>query len=119
MFSIHRLVAYAFLWFDIFDPEILVLHKDDNKLNNNIENLKLWTSQDNTNDAFTNWKFNVSSWDSHYRTKVTQEQKSEIKSLYSEGGLEQWRIWKIYGVGQGVISRILNDKTKKKSTRKL
>lgn len=56
MFYLHRLVAQAFLWLDINNPKILVCHKDDNPLNNNIKNLFLWTSKDNIQDMIRKWR---------------------------------------------------------------
>lgn len=50
MFKISRLVALWFLWLDINDNKICVCHKDDNILNNRVDNLFLWTHTDNSQD---------------------------------------------------------------------
>jgi len=50
MFSIHRLVAQAFLWLNIDDSKMLVCHRDDNPSNNYLNNLFLGTHQDNMDD---------------------------------------------------------------------
>jgi len=62
-YSIHRLVAQAFLWLDITKTKILVCHKDDIKTNNHKDNLFLWTHSDNAMDSsnkgrhFNKWRF--------------------------------------------------------------
>ncbi len=57
-FSVHRLVAQAFLWLNIDDKTIYVCHKDDNTSNNRVDNLFLWTCQDNVNDMLRKWRSN-------------------------------------------------------------
>ena len=116
--SVHRLVAYCFLWLDIFDTKSVVRHWDDNWFNNNVSNLSLWTAKDNVWDCIKRWRYRCSKGESHYLCKLTNKDIEEIKLLYSKWGIAQWRIWEIYWVGQDVISRIINDKTKKKSQRK-
>lgn len=49
-FKIHRLVAQAFKWLDINNPNIVVRHIDDKKYNNYSRNLKLWTQTQNMKD---------------------------------------------------------------------
>lgn len=56
IFRSHRLVAQAFLWLDINNKKILVCHKDDNIENNKIDNLFLWTHQDNMDDMKNKWR---------------------------------------------------------------
>lgn len=46
-YTIHRLVAQAFLGLDIKDSEIEIDHIDDNKINNKLENLQLVTGREN------------------------------------------------------------------------
>jgi len=53
---VHRLVAQAFLWLDIHNRKILVCHKDDNSLNNTIDNLFLWSQKDNLQDMSKKWR---------------------------------------------------------------
>lgn len=61
--KVGRLVAQAFLWLDINDSKIFVCHKDDNPLNNNVDNLFLWTAKDNYDDMVSKWrKNNFTSW---------------------------------------------------------
>lgn len=55
-FKVCRLVAQAFLWLDYNDKYTLVCHKDDNGMNNHIDNLFLWTHKDNTQDSISKWR---------------------------------------------------------------
>jgi hypothetical protein len=50
VYRVHRLMGYVYLWLDINDSYMFVCHKDDNPLNNNINNLFLWTNSDNMKD---------------------------------------------------------------------
>ena len=113
-FLTHRLVAYAFLGLDIFDSNTLVLHKDDNWYNNHIDNLSLGSHQDNTDDMISKWRWRYAGWDTHYRTKITKAQKEEIKLLYSKWGIVQRRIWEMYWIRQDRVSRIVNEREKKR-----
>jgi hypothetical protein len=71
----HRLVAQTFLWLNINDDKMFVCHKDDNPLNNTVENLFLWTHQDNMDDMVNKWrnwclwKF----WKLHHNSKKTNQ----------------------------------------------
>lgn len=78
--SVHRLVWQAFLWLNISDTKIFVCHKDDNPLNNNVDNLFLWTRSDNMRDCVNKWRLyllwqNQSGWDNHNSTSVLQYNK--------------------------------------------
>lgn len=53
---VSRLVAQWFLWLNIEDSKTLVCHKDDNVENNKLENLFLWSHQDNSNDCSSKWR---------------------------------------------------------------
>lgn len=53
----HRLVWEAFLWLDINNKKDLILHKDNDKTNNRVNNLKIWTNQENTNQCIREWRF--------------------------------------------------------------
>lgn len=53
---VHRIVAKAF----IQNPNNLpiVMHLDNNTLNNNVTNLKWWTNKDNTDQMWNEWRAN-------------------------------------------------------------
>lgn len=48
---LHRVVAYAFLQYDAWNPDIVINHIDNNGLNNNIMNLEIVTTRQNTHHA--------------------------------------------------------------------
>lgn len=76
---VHRLVWQAFLWLDITDTKMFVCHKDDNPLNNRVDNLFLWTAKDNSQDMVNKWRHGHS-WKiwklNHNSKKVKQYTKS-------------------------------------------
>ena len=72
-FSIHRLIAQAFFWLDIDNKDVLVCHKDDNTLNNKVENIFLWTHKDNMVDM-----------------------SKKHRSWY------QWKLWKLHPLSRQV-----------------
>lgn len=47
--KVHKLVAECFLNHTSYGFELVVNHKDFNRLNNNVENLEIVTSRENTN----------------------------------------------------------------------
>ena len=55
-FRSSRLLAGAFHWLDINDKSIFVCHKDDDPLNNRVDNLFLWTHKDNMRDMVKKWR---------------------------------------------------------------
>ena len=112
-FAVHRLVAYIFLWLDIFDSKQFVIHLDDNWLNNNVNNLEVWDNSLNAIDSVNKWRWNSPEWENHYRCKLTDTEIETIKLLYSKWGIAQRRIWEIYWVWQDHISRIINNKVRK------
>lgn len=75
--KIHRLVALHF----ICDSNLVVNHKDTNKSNNNLYNLEFTTVKDNNLHARNNVKFNLIKGKDHYRFKLTDEIKQEIKAM--------------------------------------
>jgi len=54
--KIHRLVGYAFLGLDIDNPKIQIDHKDDDKTNNKLDNLRIATNSENCAAAKTRRK---------------------------------------------------------------
>lgn len=49
-YRVNRLMGLVFLWLAINNPKICVCHKDDNPLNNRLDNLFLWTMKENMQD---------------------------------------------------------------------
>ena len=70
--AMHRLIAESFIWNIEWK---VVCHKDDNPLNNNIDNLFIWTQKDNLQDmsnkwrSYNQWKF----WKHHDLSKKVNQ----------------------------------------------
>jgi len=62
-----------------FDWKMCVCHKDDNRLNNNLQNLFLWTQKDNVYDCIKKWrrhKFIV--WPMKWKTWILNKKSKKI-----------------------------------------
>lgn len=79
-FHIHVFVALAWIGPKPF-PKAMVLHKDDNKMNNHVDNLYYGTCRDNAMDAIRNGKMPPILGERHGRTKYTNEQIAYAKYL--------------------------------------
>lgn len=81
---IHRLVWQAFLWLDINNNKMFVCHKDDNPLNNHVDNLFLGTHQDNVDDMIKKWRQLKYKWRNNWElspvSTITNEQARNIIS---------------------------------------
>lgn len=68
---IHRIVASAFLWLELYSfgdrkTSVCVLHKNDIRNDNRVENLFLGTVKDNFHDMVNKWRYVARSWSSHH-----------------------------------------------------
>ena len=86
--KIHRLVAEAY----IPNPNNLpvVMHLDDNPLNNRLENLKWGTQKDNVNDSIINGKHSMPPYGSGLNSP---------RSLLSNNPRKQRRIHRLFSLG--------------------
>ena len=73
-FSIHRLVAEAFL--DGFDKQFIIDHIDRNKTNNNIENLRMVTA---TESCLNRGIWGKSKYKGTYFSKTRGDWRSQIR----------------------------------------
>jgi hypothetical protein len=71
-----RLVAQAFHWLDINNKKIYVCHKDDNPLNNRVDNLFLWSQKDNMQDKVD--KNRQTKWEDTHLSSITNNQAKEV-----------------------------------------
>ncbi len=76
--GVHVLVALAFLGPKPF-PKAEVLHKDDNRSNNHISNIRWGTHQDNMLDCVKNGKPRPKN------ARLTPEEVRHIRKLHKEG----------------------------------
>ncbi len=84
-----------------------VLHEDDVKSNNDPANLYYGTERQNSDDAFRNGGRLRGSGCS--QAKLSEADIAEMRRLYT-GGTRQRALASRFGVGQGLISRIVNGK---------
>jgi hypothetical protein len=89
---------------------LCVLHKCDNPSCVNPDHLFLGTKMDNHCDMVDKGRRASFVGASNGRAKLTQEQVSVVKELYSTGRLTQREIGKLYGVTDVVVSYILSGK---------
>jgi hypothetical protein len=101
--KVHRLVAEAF----IPNPDNLpcVCHKDDNPLNNNVNNLWWGTFDDNLKDMSRKDRSTrgVKNWN----TKLTEQDVLNIKNLRAVTGEGARKISKRLGVSESAVDGIL------------
>jgi hypothetical protein len=109
-FSIHRLVANAFIPNPDNKPN--VNHIDGNKLNNKVENLEWVTQGENLQHAIKSGTL-VLDGPNNPTAAFTKEQVIEIRELYSKGNLSRREIANIYGVSKSPIDNMLSKRTYK------
>ena len=102
---VHRLVAEAFLGPQP-TPKHVVMHLDDNGLNNRVDNLKWGTHKENMEDM--RLKSRQAKGEKIDNSKITESQAKQIKSMLKEdkrfGRLR--RISRALGVSYGVVTQI-------------
>lgn len=78
-FDVHRLVAETF----IDKTDVIVNHKDGNKLNNNVENLEWMSHQSNMTHAKENGLLSLG--EKNGRSKLKEKDVISIREKYSDG----------------------------------
>ena len=107
--KVHRLVAQTF----VPNPDNLplVMHLDDNPLNNNDCNLKWGTHQDNMDDMYKKGRQNQSKGEKQHLSKLIEQQVLEIREKYIPIIYSTTKLAKEFNVNQSTIERIVNRKT--------
>lgn len=88
-YQVHRLVYCVFndldynfgLCEDMSEATWLVCHKDNNPLNNRLDNLYMWTQKENMQQCIDEWRFKFMEtryWEDVHNSKLTEEQVQEI-----------------------------------------
>ncbi len=106
MFSIHRLVALAFL----LNPEgkRQVNHKDFNKANNRLDNLEWATPKENTDHANLSKGQKRYRGDEHKSSKITDAQVAQIRHLRKTSNITMAELAKMFGISQPHVSQIIS-----------
>lgn len=105
---VHRLVAMTYLPND--EGKSFVLHKNDVKHDNRVENLYWGTKKQNRADAFRNGvaKMPNLKGEGHGQAKITEDDALEIRKRYNEGDITQKALAEEYGLTQQGVSDIIN-----------
>jgi len=104
-YLISRLVASTFLWLDINDTKMFVCHKDDNPLNNSVDNLFLWTAKENYDDCRNKWRTAIN--EMLPQTRLNTDMIKFIRD--SKWKISQTILSKMFNVNPCHISRIQNN----------
>lgn len=86
----------------------LVLHKDDDPRNNEIDNLRWGDAADNAHDAIRNKKWNPPRGEGSGTAKLTESKVKEMRLLYEGGGISYKQLAEQYGISPMQACRIIN-----------
>jgi hypothetical protein len=105
----HRLVGEAFL----LNPQNLpmVLHKDNNKLNNRVDNLEWGDGFKNMQDAVKTGAIVANKGEDVYCSRLTEQQVLEIRRLYGTGNYTMAEIGEMFGHSYRNISDVVRGKS--------
>lgn len=116
---IHRLVAENFIPNNDDLPQ--VNHIDGNKMNNSVDNLEWVSCSDNIRHAVMNNlmpnHYYAYNGETNPRCKLTDNQISEIRNLYSQG-IKSPMLSKMFGVSKSHICAIVKHKIRNKGSEK-
>jgi len=106
----HRLVAQAFI--PNPDNYPVVMHLDDDKVNNHVENLRWGTQKDNIRDMYSKGRGGDKGLkgEKNPLSKLTEANVREIRRLLAEGEKNQTEIGEMSGVSKALISQIKTGK---------
>lgn len=107
-FSVHRLVAIAFLPNPNNLPE--VNHKDGNKANNCVDNLEWVTHLDNAKHASNMGLLITVFGEQHHNAKLNGAKVAAIRRRYATGQYTQKQLGDTYGVDGTIISDVVRRK---------
>lgn len=104
--GVHALVATAFI--GPAPQECVCMHKDDNPLNNRVENLRWGTRADNIADAASKGRLRCG--ETHHSSKLTRDDVASIRALGASGCTTR-DIARRYGIAQSTANRIIRGMT--------
>ena len=109
--SVHRMVCCTFNDIPLNDNRV-VMHLNDDKADNRLENLKIGTHKENSIDA--SLKGRLLSGEDNKASKLMEADVIEIRDRYKSGGVSHKHLSEEYEVTESCIYSILNNITWKK-----
>lgn len=112
--KVHRLVLAAFV--GLPEQGQIACHKNDDKLDNRLENLYWGTYSDNAKDAIKHGRFAFTHpgfAENHARAKFSNATILKLKTEYTGARGEQAALAKKYGMSISSVNQILNGKLRK------
>ena len=127
-YQVHRLVYCVFNWldydfwltWDLSNSYWLVLHKDNNPLNNRLDNLYMWTQKDNMRQCVNDWRFvfvEGKKWEDNNNCTLKEADVVDILERYRNWE-KQVDIAKRYNVSKSTINSICKWRLRKHVSRK-
>lgn len=104
---VHRLVLEAFV--GPCPERMECRHLDNNPMNNNLRNLAWGTKAENEADKIGNQTTNRV--ERNGMSKLTVKEVEEIRARYAAGGMSQLALGKEYGVSDGTVCNIVQNKS--------
>jgi len=108
-FRVHRLVALTFNEYPL-DSELIVMHRNDIKHDNRLENLSIGTQSENVQDCLLKNRFYRPVGSKARSAKLNETDVPIIRSRYKQGETKR-KISIDYGVHESIIGKIINGKT--------